>query len=303
MQRTQRAHLEQVGALLVVGSGKGGVGKSTVSVNLSAALAKQGARVGLLDGDAYGPSIPMMLGIRKRAASKGSEAVLPLAERKDLPREKKLQPLLRYGVKIMSVGFFIGEEQAVAPMPDVLGVLIRQLLYSVDWGTLDYLIIDLPPGTSEPQATLCREVHLDGAILVTTPQDIARIDTSKALAMFQQSGVPVLGVVQNMDGFLCPHCGEHVDIFPRSQEARTVLDALPLLGRVPLDPEAVISGDKGHPVVISRPDSPVAQAFVYAAQTVVSLVQERRNPASPPDKQDGVDEGATEEKAGDDRED
>ena len=303
MQRTQRAHLEQVGALLVVGSGKGGVGKSTVSVNLAAALAKQGARVGLLDGDAYGPSIPMMLGIRKRVASKGSEAVLPLAERKDLPREKKLQPLLRYGVKIMSVGFFIGEEQAVAPMPDVLGMLIRQLLYSVDWGTLDYLIIDLPPGTSEPQATLCREVHLDGAILVATPQDIARIDTSKALAMFQQSGVPVLGVVQNMDGFLCPHCGEHVDIFPRSQEARTVLDALPLLGRVPLDPEAVISGDKGHPVVISRPDTPVSQAFVYAAQAVMSLVQERRNLVSPPDKQDGVEEGATEEKAGDDRED
>src|SRR5436309_4202640 len=127
-------------------------------------------------------------------------------------------------------------------MPGVLGGFVPQLLCSVDWGVCDYLIIDLPPGNGEPQATLCRELQLDGAILVTTPQDIARIDTSKALAMFQQSGVPVLGVVQNMDGFLCPHCGEHVDIFPRSQEARTVLDALPLLGRVPLDPEAVISG-------------------------------------------------------------
>jgi ATP-binding protein involved in chromosome partitioning len=301
VQRTQRARLEQVETLLVVGSGKGGVGKSTVSVNLAVALAKQGVRVGLLDGDAYGPSIPMMLGVRKRVASKGSEAVLPLAERKNLPREKKLSPLLRYGVKIMSVGFFIGEEQAVAPMPDVLGMLIRQLLYSVDWGTLDYLIIDLPPGTSEPQATLCREMHLDGAILVTTPQDIARIDTSKALAMFQQCGVPVLGVVQNMDGFLCPHCGEHVDIFPRSQEARSVLDALPLLGRVPLDPEAVISGDKGHPVVISRPDSLVSQAFISAAEMVASLLQERRSLAS--HSEDGVDGDVTEEKATDDRED
>jgi ATP-binding protein involved in chromosome partitioning len=301
VQRTQRARLEQIGTLLVVGSGKGGVGKSTVSVNLAVALAKQGMQVGLLDGDAYGPSIPMMLGVRKRAASKGAEAVLPLAERKDLPREKKLPPLLRYGVKIMSVGFFIGEEQAVAPMPDVLGMLIRQLLYSVDWGTLDYLIIDLPPGTSEPQATLCREMQLDGAILVTTPQDIARIDTSKALAMFQQSNVPVLGVVQNMDGFLCPHCGEQVNIFPRSQEGRSLLDALPLLGRVPLDPEAVISGDKGHPVVISRPDSPVSLAFIATAEMVASLLEERRSQASHP--QDGVAGDVTEEKATDDRED
>ena len=168
--RTQRARVDQVDKLLVVGSGKGGVGKSTVSVNLAVALAKQGAAVGLLDGDAYGPSIPMMLGVRKRSASKGTEATLPFAERKSLTQEQKIKPLVRYGVKVMSVGFFIGEEQVVAPMPDVLGLLIRQLLYSVDWGKLNYLIIDLPPGTSEPQATLCREMQLDGAVLVTTPQ-------------------------------------------------------------------------------------------------------------------------------------
>lgn len=281
MQRTKRARLDHIGALLVVGSGKGGVGKSTVSVNLAVALARRGAQVGLLDGDAYGPSVPMMLGVRKRAASKGAEAVLPLAEKRTLPSEKKLLPLLRYGVRIMSVGFFIGEEQAVAPMPDVLGLLIRQLLYSVDWGSLDYLIIDLPPGTSEPQATLCREMQLDGAVLVTTPQDIARIDTSKALAMFQQSGVPVLGVVQNMDGFLCPHCGEHVDIFPRSQEARVLLDELPLLGRIPLDPAAVVSGDKGHPVIVSMPESPVARSFMGIAEQVVATLAAKRADEQP----------------------
>jgi ATP-binding protein involved in chromosome partitioning len=303
VQRIQRTRLEQVDTLLVVGSGKGGVGKSTVSVNLAVALAQQGLRVGLLDGDAYGPSIPMMLGVRKRAASKGSEAVLPLAERKELPREKKLQPLVRYGVKIMSVGFFIGEEQAVAPMPDVLGMLIRQLLHSVDWGDLDYLLIDLPPGTSEPQATLCREIHLDGAILVTTPQDIARIDTAKALAMFQQSKVPVLGIVQNMDGFLCPHCGGHVDIFPRSQEARSVLDALPVLGRIPLDPAAVVSGDKGHPAIISLPDSPVAQAFVLAGQQVASLIQQQHHQISSSQNPDVASEDALEGKTEHDRED
>ena len=278
-QRTQRERLENIGALLVVGSGKGGVGKSTVSVNLAVALAKRGASVGLLDGDAYGPSVPMMLGVRKRAASKGSEADLPLAERRDLPPEKKLKPLMRYGMKIMSVGFFIGEEQAVAPMPDVLGVLIRQLFYSVDWGVLDYLIIDLPPGTSEPQATLCREMQIDGAVLVTTPQDVARIDTSKALAMFQKADVTVLGVVQNMDGFLCPHCGEHVEIFPRSQETRAQLDELPLLGRIPLDPAAVINGDKGRPVVVSMPDSSVASAFTSMAEQVAMTLQARRSEA------------------------
>jgi len=267
--RTQRARVDQVDKVLVVGSGKGGVGKSTVSVNLAVALAKQGASVGLLDGDAYGPSIPMMLGVRKRNESKGAEATLPLAERKNIPQAQKLRPLVRYGVKIMSVGFFIGEEQAVAPIPDVLGLLIRQLLYSVAWDTLNYLIIDLPPGTSEPQATLCREMHIDGAILVTTPQDIARIDTAKALAMFQNAHVPVLGVVQNMDGFICPHCGERAEIFPPSHETRTLLDTLPVLGSVPLDPAAVVSGDKGHPVIVSMPETAVAAAFIEMASNVV----------------------------------
>lgn len=299
MQRTKRARLDHIGALLVVGSGKGGVGKSTVSVNLAVALARRGVQVGLLDGDAYGPSVPMMLGVRKRAASKGAEAVLPLAEKRNLPSEKKLLPLLRYGVKIMSVGFFIGEEQAVAPMPDVLGLLIRQLLYSVDWGSLDYLIIDLPPGTSEPQATLCREMRLDGAILVTTPQDIARIDTSKALAMFQQSGVPVLGVVQNMDGFLCPHCGGHVEIFPRSQEARVLLDELPLLGRIPLDPAAVVSGDKGHPVIVSMPESPVAQSFMDIAEQVVTTLAAKRADEQPPAGDKEAQEGQVDDERAD----
>lgn len=300
MRRTQRARLEHVGTLLVVGSGKGGVGKSTVSVNLAVALGKRGARVGLLDGDAYGPSIPMMLGVRKKAASKGSEAVLPLAERKDIPPELKIKPLLRYGIKIMSVGFFIGEEQAVAPMPDVLGMLIRQLLYSVDWGELDYLIIDLPPGTSEPQATLCREMQLDGAVLVTTPQDIARIDTSKALAMFQAANVPVLGLVQNMDGLLCPHCGEHIDIFPHSQETRLLLDDLRLLGRIPLDPAAVVSGDKGHPVVISMPESPVAQAFFAVAGEVISILKTENTTPIADEATDNTQQG---EQASDERED
>ena len=275
MRRRQKMRRDRIGTTLVVGSGKGGVGKSTVSVNLAVALAQQGATVGLLDGDAYGPSIPMMLGVRKGAMSQGWQAVLPLAQAKELPPEKKLQPLVRYGVKIMSVGFFIAEEQAVAPMPDVLGMLIRQLISLVDWGKPDYFIIDLPPGTGEPQATLCREMHIDGAILVTTPQDIARIDTAKALNMFQRAGVPALGVVQNMDGFLCPHCGEYTDIFPPSQETRMLLDELPLLGRIPLDPAAVVNGDKGYPVLVSIPQSAVAQTFTSMADKVIQILAAR----------------------------
>ena len=272
LEHNHRARIDQITHLLVVGSGKGGVGKSTVSVNLAVALAKRGAQVGLLDADAYGPSVPMMLGIRKRGESQGWRATLPLGHQGKLSPDKMLKPLLRYGVKVMSVGFFIGEEQAVAPIPDVLGLLIRQLLYTVNWGELDYLIIDLPPGNGEPQATLCRELQLDGAILVTTPQDIARIDTAKGLAMFQNAGVPALGLVQNMSGFVCPHCGERVDIFPSSDESRALLDSLPLLGAIPLDPATAVSGDKGQPVVVSMPESPVAAAFKRVAEQVVAAL-------------------------------
>jgi ATP-binding protein involved in chromosome partitioning len=211
-------------------------------------------------------------------------------------------------VKIMSVGFFIGEEQAVAPIPDVLGMLIRQLLTIVNWGTLDYLLIDLPPGTGEPQATLCRELRLAGAILVTTPQDIARIDTAKALGLLHMVRVPVLGLVQNMDGFICPHCGERADIFPRSTEDRSLLDSLPLLGRIPLDPVTATSGDKGQPVVVTQPESPTADAFLTMAKMVMGRVAEERTLAAQADEPVLADEsdGANSVKgdtASDERED
>ncbi|MGZ3678750.1 MAG: P-loop NTPase, partial [Ktedonobacterales bacterium] len=241
----ERARVDGVGKTLVVGSGKGGVGKSTVSVNLALALAQRGLRIGLLDADAYGPSVPLMLGVRKQRASHGWTVTLPLGQRSKLEPEHMLQPLERYGVSVMSVGFFIGEEQPVAPMPDVLGVLIRNLLQITQWGGVDYLIIDLPPGTGEPQATLCRELALDGAILVTTPQDVARLDAAKALAMFRQVGTPVLGLVENMGGFICPHCGERVDVFPAGRAVGTHLDEIRLLGSIPLDPRTAASGDQG----------------------------------------------------------
>ena len=259
-----------VDKIVVVGSGKGGVGKSTVSVNLAVALAQAGKSVGLLDGDAYGPSIPMMLGVRKRQASRGWGATLPLAQAGPLLPEHRLPPLVRHGISVMSVGFFIAEEQAVAPIPDVLGMLIRQLLRIVEWGMLDYLLVDLPPGTGEPQATLCRELALDGVLLITTPQDIARVDTAKALSMFRTAGVPILGLVENMSGFICPHCGERVEIFPPSRASDSQLAEVPLLASIPLDPTTARGGDEGRPIVVGQPDSLVSQAFTQLARSIVA---------------------------------
>jgi ATP-binding protein involved in chromosome partitioning len=274
----QRERIEQVRQLIVVGSGKGGVGKSTVSVNLAIALARQGVSVGLLDGDTYGPSVPFMLGIRRRDESRGWQGTLPLAMRQKLSAHQMLQPLLRYGVKVMSVGFFLGEEQAVAPMPDVQGLLIRQLLFAVNWGELDVLLVDLPPGNGEPQATLVRELHLAGALLVTTPQSVARMDTARALAMFRGAGVRVLGMVQNMSGFTCPHCGEVVEIFSTGQDRYGALDALPVLCTVPLHPPTAASGDRGQPVIVSLPDSPAARAFSTLATSVTGLALDGPEP-------------------------
>jgi ATP-binding protein involved in chromosome partitioning len=274
-RNSRRERVAGVDRVLVVGSGKGGVGKSTVCVNLAVALAQMGLRVGLLDADAYGPSVPLMLGVRKRQDATGAQAQLPLAQRGAMPR---LKPLTRYGVAIMSVGFFIGEQQAVIPMPEAQGILIRQLLHAVDWGRVDVLLIDLPPGTGEPQATLCRELELDGAVLVTTPQDIARVDAAKALAMLQRAGVPVLGLIENMSGFICPHCGERTNIFTRSAEPRPALDALPVLGSVPLDPATASAGDAGQPTVVAAPESAVALAFMLAARRLAEMNTDSARP-------------------------
>ncbi len=288
----QHTRIDQVKNLIVVGSGKGGVGKSTVSVNLAVALAKQGAAVGLLDGDTYGPSVPLMLGIRKRGETYGWRGTLPLASRQKLSPEQMLQPVVRYGIKVMSVGFFIGEEQAVAPMPDVQGLLIRQLLYAVNWGPLDYLIVDLPPGNGEPQATLVRELALDGALLVTTPQDVARIDTARALAMFRMAHVRVLGLVKNMSGFVCPHCGEVVEIFPTGQEMREALDQLPVLSAIPLHPPTAASGDAGQPIVVSQPSSPPSLAFHALATKVASALHGEQELVNPEEQAESENEGA-----------
>lgn len=257
-----RLKLENAKQVIAVASGKGGVGKSTVAVNLAVGLARRGLRVGLLDADVHGPNVPLMLGVRRRESAQGWQAFVPLASGEGSENTQKMPPLERYGVKIMSIGLLVGEDQAaMLDNVEMVGWLVRNLLTLVDWGELDVLLIDFPPGTSEPQATLLKTVVLDGALLVVTPQDVARLDTSRALRAFQRAGVPVLGVVENMSYLRCPHCGERIEIFHRSTVERPITTDVPLLAEIPLDPALSAAGDTGRPILITDPDSAQARAL------------------------------------------
>jgi ATP-binding protein involved in chromosome partitioning len=257
--------------VLAVGSGKGGVGKSTVAVNLALALARQGWRVGLLDADVHGPNVPLMLGVRRRAAVAGWEAIVPVGNAPATPDSAQRLPALeRYGIKVMSLGLLVGEEQAALVGNVALaGLLVRNLLTLVDWGQLDVLLLDLPPGTGEPQATLLETVALDGALLVVTPQDLALLDSTRALRAFQAAHVLVIGVVENMSFLVCPHCGERLQVFHRSQVPRAVTSGeVPLLAEIPLDPAVSEAGDTGRPVMVSDPDGKQARVFLELASQV-----------------------------------
>ncbi len=217
--------------IVAVASGKGGVGKSTVSLNLARALAARGAAVGLLDADVYGPDIPLMLGLKQTRELR----------RWDLGRNPRfgrleLEPVEALGLKVMSVGFLLAEGQALTMPAAMVELVGRQLIQDVRWGELDYLIVDLPPGTADLQQQLFSNVELAGAIVVVAPQDAAHLDARKVLAMLREAGVAVLGAVENMRGLRCPHCGELVDVFPPVADDRSILRELPLLGTVPLDP-------------------------------------------------------------------
>jgi ATP-binding protein involved in chromosome partitioning len=249
--------IEGVKNIIAVGSGKGGVGKTTVTVNLAVALAQTGAAVGLMDADIYGPNVPLMMGIL------GQPHAI----------DNRIQTLSNYGVKVMSMGFLANDDTPVIWRGPMLHNIVQQFIRQVDWGILDYLLIDLPPGTGDVQLSLTQTVPLTGAVVVSTPQDVALLDARKAILMFRQVRVEVLGIVENMSYFQCPKCNERTPIFSHGGGAQTASGyGVPFLGEVPLDMSLRQAGDAGRPIVATNSESPVSRAFVEIAEKVASQV-------------------------------
>ena len=255
----QDALLPGVKHIIAVASGKGGVGKSTVSANLSVVLAQTGAKVGLMDADIYGPNIPMMMGVPEPPEKEGD----------------KIKPAQAHGVKIISMGFFVPEETAIVWRGPMVHTAIQQFFRDVLWGELDYLLVDLPPGTGDAQLSLSQIVPLTGVVTVTTPQEVALYDVRKGLMMFKKVNVPLLGVIENMSFFVCGHCGERTEIFSFAGGERAAKKfEIPFLGRIPLDPAIREGGDAGMPIVVSDPNSPLTKAFQGVAEALLTRVRE-----------------------------
>ena len=243
-----------VKAIVAVASGKGGVGKSTTSVNLALALAADGHSVGILDADIYGPSIPRMLGVKGEPSSSDG---------------KTLDPMVGHGIKCMSMGFLIEEETPVIWRGPMAQTALQQMMRDINWGDLDVLVVDMPPGTGDVQLTMAQQVPLTGAVIVSTPQDIALADARRGLNMFRKVDVPVFGIIENMSYFSCPHCGERSDIFSHGgARAEAEILSTDFLGEIPLAIEIRETSDSGHPIVISQPDSAHAKAYRAIAKEV-----------------------------------
>jgi ATP-binding protein involved in chromosome partitioning len=244
---------------IAVSSGKGGVGKSTVAVNLALALRATGATVGIIDSDVYGPDLPLMLG------TKGRPGMF----------DNRILPVEAHGLKLMSIGLLVNDREPLVWRGPMIHSFIQQMLKDVMWGALDYLVFDMPPGTGDAQLSLSQVIPLSGVVMVTTPQDVALLDVRKAIGMFQRLNVPMLGIVENMSEFVCPHCHEATAIFGATGGQRIAEEfGVPLLARLPLDPETRVGGDEGSPITVRRPDSPQAKAFRDLAARVVARLDE-----------------------------
>jgi len=257
--------LPGVSSIIAVGSGKGGVGKTTLAVNLAIALARMGNKVGLLDADVYGPNVPLMLG--------SSEPPNVIGENRILPPE-------RYGLKVISVGFLSPGDKPLVWRGPMLHSIIKQFLGQVEWGVLDYLVVDLPPGTGDVVISLVQTVPLTGAVVVTTPSDVSLQDARKAIEMFRQVKVDILGIVENMSYFVCPHCHHEIDVFSKGGGQRTAQQfGVPFLGSIELDPEIRKGGDGGHPIVMEGEQSPHAKSMFAFTHRVIERTREVRESA------------------------
>jgi ATP-binding protein involved in chromosome partitioning len=249
--------LSQTDHVIAVSSGKGGVGKSMVATNLAAALAAEGLRVGLLDADIYGPNIPRMFGETRRPKVTGGEG------------KEMIEPLEAHGVRLMSLGFLLEDEQPAIMRGPLIAGILKQFLEQVEWGPLDVMIVDMPPGTGDAQLSLVQTIDVDGAVMVTTSQAVSTGDVRRGVKMFERVNTPVLGITENMSGLFCPHCDEEIDVFGSGGGERLAREmGLPFLGRIPLDPAVRRAGDAGHPTVLSAPDSPAGKALTEVAREV-----------------------------------
>jgi len=260
-----RERLPGVRNIIAVAAGKGGVGKSTVATNLAVALSAQGARVGILDADVFGPSIPQMMGQPQVAA--------------EIRDEHTIVPGVHHGIKVLSVGFFVDRGAAVIWRGPMIHKLLTQFVEDVDWGELDYLVVDLPPGTGDTQLSLSQLVPVTGAVMVTTPQEMSIIDVEKALSMWKKVEVPVLGIIENMSYFACPQCGHHEEIFARGGGRRLAeREGLTFLGEIPVVSAVRSGGDDGKPITLAEPDSAVGKAFATIAGRVACALSVRNLP-------------------------
>ena len=249
-----------VDAIIAVGSGKGGVGKTTLAVNLAVALARMGHKIGLLDADVYGPNVPLMLGVNSQPRMVG---------------ENRIEPIEAFGLKVISVGFLNPGDKPIIWRGPMLHQIVRQFLGLVEWGHLDYMVVDLPPGTGDVALSLVQTVPLTGAVVVSTPSDVSLQDARKAIEMFRQMKVDLVGVAENMSYFVCPHCQHEIDIFSRGGAERTARHFdVPFLGSIALDPEVRRSGDSGKPVVLEGENSPHAKSIYDFAHRVIDRVRE-----------------------------
>jgi len=258
-QASKEALIPDVKNVVLVGAGKGGVGKSTVALNLAVALSRMGAKVGLLDADFYGPSVPLMTGL--------------MEARPAATEDQRIQPLNAHGIKVMSIGFLVDPAQALIWRGPMLHGALVQLVRDVAWGELDYLVMDLPPGTGDVALTLSQQLRAAGGVLVTTPQDVALADVIRAKQMFDKVNIPVLGVVENMSQFICPHCGKGTHVFSHGGGRKAAERfGVPFLGEIPLEIKVREAGDNGTPVVASHPDSAEARAFVDMARNIAGRI-------------------------------
>ena len=259
-QQPEPQALPGVSSIIAVGSGKGGVGKTTLAVNLGIALARMGNKVGLLDADVYGPNVPLMLGSSEPPSVAGENRIIP-------PE--------RYGMKVISVGFLSPGDKPLVWRGPMLHSIIKQFLGQVEWGQLDYLVVDLPPGTGDVVISLVQTVPLTGAVVVTTPSDVSLQDARKAIEMFKQVKVDILGIVENMSYFVCPHCGHEIDVFSKGGGERTAQQfSVPFLGSIELDPDIRKGGDAGHPIVLEGDQSPHAKSMFAFTHRVVERTRE-----------------------------